>query len=97
MNQWVKQPLLDINLITERHDLVEAMQDPEFREAIEECLSKMVDLHQVARKFVRGRASLKDVVAIYDVLEKLPTFSQTLDALECVHPEVVHAAVTTPL
>ena len=97
MNQWVKQPLLDINLITERHDLVEAMQEAEFREAIEEVLSKMVDLHQVARKFIRGRASLKDVVAVYDVLEKLPTFSQTLDSLETVHPAVVHAAVTTPL
>jgi DNA mismatch repair protein MSH2 len=97
MNQWVKQPLLDINRITERHDLVEALQNADLRESVEKVMKKMVDLHQVARKFVRGRADLKDIVAIYGAVERLPDFLETIREADCEHPEVVAQAILAPL
>ncbi|RCH82968.1 MutS-like protein, partial [Rhizopus stolonifer] len=80
--QWLKQPLLNINEITKRQDIVEAFfEDTETRQSIQEDHLKQVpDLHRLAKRFQKGVANLQDVVRIYQVVIKLPALIQCLEA-----------------
>ncbi|KAI8379905.1 muts domain V-domain-containing protein [Choanephora cucurbitarum] len=80
--QWLKQPLLNIEEITERQDIVQAFcDDTETRQAIQEDhLKHIPDLHRLAKRFQKGLATLQDVVRIYQVVIRLPAFVECLEA-----------------
>ncbi|KAI8343938.1 muts domain V-domain-containing protein [Chlamydoabsidia padenii] len=80
--QWLKQPLLDVDTIKQRQDLVQMfVQDTELRQNLQESQLKSIpDLHRLAKRFQRGIANLQDVVRIYQVVIKLPTIAQVLES-----------------
>lgn len=60
--QWVRQPLKDLSLIKERHDIVESLvNDNELRSNFnEDHLRRVPDLQVLAKKLARKKATLQD-------------------------------------
>lgn len=60
--QWVRQPLRDMNKITERHDIVEALfSDTETRqELFDEHLRRIPDFQSLGKKLQRSKATMQD-------------------------------------
>lgn len=60
--QWVRQPLRDLSLIKERHDVVELLvKNNELRSILsEDYLKRIPDLQQLAKKLVRKKSALQD-------------------------------------
>lgn len=58
--QWIRQPLRDLALIKERHDVVETLlEDSTLRSQLsEEHLRKIPDLQQLAKKLGKKKAGL---------------------------------------
>ena len=78
--QWVKQPLMDISEIRLRHQLVSVFFSNSYlREIVQETsLKAFPDLHRLSKKFSRGKASLQDVIRIYQVVCSLPQLKDHL-------------------
>ncbi|KAJ2594930.1 MSH2 protein [Coemansia sp. RSA 1722] len=81
--QWLKQPLLNVDMINERLDLVEAFfNDTELRNSLRLAhLRSMPDLKRLATRLQRGLASLQDIVRIYQVAAALPMLCDALTPL----------------
>ena len=81
--QWLKQPLMSLDEISKRQQLVEAfVMDTELRQSMqEEHLRSIPDLYRLAKRFQRKLATLEDVVRAYQVVIRLPGFIAALDAV----------------
>jgi DNA mismatch repair protein MSH2 len=81
--QWLKQPLMSLEEIERRQQLVEAfVNDTELRQTLqEEHLRSIPDLYRLAKKFQRKKATLQDVVNAYQVAVRLPGFVGTFEGV----------------
>jgi DNA mismatch repair protein MSH2 len=81
--QWLKQPLMSLEEIEKRQQLVEAfVNDTELRQVMqEEHLRSIPDLYRLAKRFQRKMANLEDVVRAYQVVIRLPGFIDTLESV----------------
>ncbi|RUS18690.1 muts domain V-domain-containing protein, partial [Endogone sp. FLAS-F59071] len=82
LGQWLKQPLMNVEEIEKRQDLVEIFtEDTELRQSLQEDHLKSVpDLHRLAKRFQRGVATLQDVVRMYQVVIRLPGLLACLES-----------------
>ena len=81
--QWLKQPLMSLEEIERRQQLVEAFViDTELRQTMqEEHLRSIPDLYRLAKRFQRKMANLEDVVRAYQVAIRIPGFIGTLEGV----------------
>lgn len=81
LSQWLKQPLMSLEEIERRQQLVEAfVMDTELRQTLqEEHLRSIPDLYRLAKKFQRKQANLEDVVRAYQVVIRIPGFIGTFE------------------
>ncbi|KAK3870845.1 hypothetical protein Pcinc_023957, partial [Petrolisthes cinctipes] len=97
--QWLRQPLVDINKIEERQDLVEVVvSDTELRHSLgEEHLRRVPDLARLARKLSRKAATLQDCYRLYQCVERLPNLCEAIGKYEGPHTTTLAAVFITPL
>ena len=83
LSQWLKQPLMSLEEIQRRQQLVEAfVEDTELRQTMqEEHLRSIPDLYRLAKRFQRKMANLEDVVRAYQVVIRIPGFIGTLEGI----------------
>lgn len=81
LNEWLKQPLTDVEKITKRHILVEYLIDQlELRQMLQsDYLPAIPDVRRINKKLLRN-GSLEDVLKIYQFCRKVPEITQLLDS-----------------
>lgn len=68
LNRWLKQPLLDVNEIVRRLDVVQAfVEGLELRQELRSQLRRMPDIERLVGKLEKRRAGLQDIVKLYQV------------------------------
>jgi DNA mismatch repair protein MSH2 len=100
LSQWLKQPLMSVEEIERRLQLVEAfVNDTELRQTMQEVyLRSMPDLYRMAKKFQKGKANLEDVVIAYQAVIRLPGFIGTFEGvMDEKYKDPLDAAYTAKL
>lgn len=79
LNEWLKQPLTNIAMIKERHDLVEYLIDQlELRQLLQsDYLPLIPDVRRITKKLNKN-GSLEDVLKIYQFSKRIPDMTELL-------------------
>jgi len=81
---WIKQPLIQVDAIRERLDLVDQfVQNSEARQILyEDHLRKMPDFQRLSTKFQSKKANLQDMYKVYTAVTKLPALQNLLESMD---------------
>ena len=86
---WLRNPLLSVPAITERHAAVQELADaPDVLEAVRAGLSAVRDIERLAARFSCRVATPKDAAALRDSLARIPA---AVEALASVHSPLLCA------
>ncbi|GJQ86278.1 putative component of the post-replicative DNA mismatch repair system (MMR) [Trypoxylus dichotomus] len=74
LEQWFRQPLRDINVISDRLEIVDVIvKDAEMRSTLRSsCLPKAPDMLLLSKKLSNKKASLQDCYKIYQIVDNIP-------------------------
>lgn len=79
LKDWVSQPLVHLPEIEKRHDAVSSLvNNPSLYKKVEIELSQMRDLERLTTKSVLGLALPRDLVAIREILKRIPKVREAL-------------------
>ena len=79
LRKWIEAPLLNIDEINRRLDAVELLKlDLIARKDIKESLRSIYDIERLAAKISFGSANPRDLIALKNSLQKLPTIKNIL-------------------
>ena len=104
LRQWIEGPLMKIDLILERQEIVSMLVETRsLRTDIRRLLRTMGDLERLAGRAGAGQASGRDLIAISDGLSRLPRLASYLenlpenipkwfDAIKYVNPSLTEVA-----
>jgi DNA mismatch repair protein MSH2 len=97
--RWLKQPLLEVEQINERHDVVEAMVgDVDLRERLRSVqLRALPDIERLARKLERRKTTLQDLCRLYQAAAQLPLISDALAQHESPAAALLDTLYVLPL
>ncbi len=87
MARWMKQPSVHLPTIQNRLNLVQCLFD-DFgtRGNVASHLRSVPDLTRVVKRFNKKKASLEDVVVVYQVIHSLPSLLETLSSHAMLEP-----------
>ncbi|KAK8968583.1 DNA mismatch repair protein MSH2 [Platanthera guangdongensis] len=80
LNKWLKQPLLDVDEINCRLDLVQAfVDDVELRKTVRQQLKKIPDIERLTHNLRKRAANLSPVIKLYQACNRLPYIKDALE------------------
>ncbi len=89
LKRWVAMPILDIEKITRRQDVVEAfVKDKRFAEAVAEQVSCIGDLERISSRIASLRVTPRELVQLKNSLQAIELLKA---ALESTDIEVMHS------
>ena len=99
LNQWIKQPLIDIHKIEERQNIVQILvNDAELRQTlVENYLKRMPDFQKIEWRFIKNKADLQDCYKIYQAVESLPELLSFMSRYEGENSFILRDLFTVPL
>ena len=99
LKTWLKQPLIDPEEISERHDIVECfVTDASLRADVAGLhLRGLPDLERLARKLERQSASLQDLCQLYRASSRVPLIEGALRGYSGPHAEKLIELFAEPL
>jgi DNA mismatch repair protein MutS len=87
LKQWLNYPLMNLEKIQQRQDLVEALfEDPLLRQSLRSHLREIYDIERLVAKVCLNQAGPRDLVALKNSLLRLPSIAQGLS--ESLHPRL---------
>jgi DNA mismatch repair protein MutS len=82
LKRWLDEPLLEPDAIAARLDAVDALAQQSIRrDALRQMLRPLADLERLAARASTGTANARDLVALRQSLQRLPTLHAEADAL----------------
>lgn len=85
LKQWIDKPLIDLEKINERLDIVELLSESFIeRESIKEILKEVYDLERLAARVAYGNINARDLIWISKTLKVVPELKYQLTTLN--HP-----------
>eukprot|EP01080_Neovahlkampfia_damariscottae_P005493 gene5493-9310_t len=79
LETWIRQPLMDVDRINERLDIVESFtEDQMFTESIRELLRNVPDLDIIFNRVHKLKGKITDFVQIHDFCATLPDFEEAV-------------------
>lgn len=79
LQQWIKQPLVSLEAIKRRHNMVEVFaEDTALLGEVRRGLQNTGDVERITKKLQRGKATLQDCVLLYNFADKLPRLKESL-------------------
>ncbi|KAL9647309.1 hypothetical protein ABK040_011676 [Willaertia magna] len=79
LREWIRQPLLDVDEIEQRLDMVEIMvNDYEFRESLLDRLKLIPDLDRLCNKLQRKKATCEDLFRLYTCSKTVETIKELM-------------------
>ena len=85
MKQWIREPLNNAYLISERLDAVEALYDNTIiRNNIQEYLKQVYDFERLAGRIATGKANGRDLIALAGSCRVLPEIRMELESMDSV-------------
>jgi DNA mismatch repair protein MutS len=82
LKRWLDEPLLEPEAIAARLDAVDALAQQSIRrDALRQMLRPLADLERLAARASTGTANARDLVALRQSLQRLPTLHAEADAL----------------
>uniref|UniRef100_A0A803NC62 DNA mismatch repair proteins mutS family domain-containing protein n=1 Tax=Chenopodium quinoa TaxID=63459 RepID=A0A803NC62_CHEQI len=83
LHMWLKQPLLDVNEINDRLNLVQAfVEDIELCQELRQHLKRISDIDRLTRNLQKKKAGLHHVVKLYQSSIRLPYIKSALEKYE---------------
>lgn len=83
MRKWVDQPLLDLNIINDRLDIVsEFHSNLMTRTRVRELLNGISDIERLTSRISAGTANARDLIALKNSLEPLPQLADSLVSIK---------------
>lgn len=98
LHMWLKQPLLDVNEINARLDLVQAfVEDIELRQDLRLHLKRISDMERLTRNLQKKRAGLHHVVKLYQSSIRLPYIMGALERYDGQFSALIKERFLEPL
>ena len=83
LSQWIRQPLLSSQLITERYEaLDDLLSNQDCLNTVQSHLNKIRDMERLLSKITCGVCSAKEVVALKESLTTVPAIKNTISSLQ---------------
>ncbi|MED0870702.1 DNA mismatch repair protein MutS [Bacillus spizizenii] len=82
LKQWIDRPLIRINQIEERQEMVETLMSHFFeREDLRERLKEVYDLERLAGRVAFGNVNARDLIQLKESLKQVPGIKQLVASL----------------
>ncbi|MGF9603436.1 DNA mismatch repair protein MutS [Bacillus subtilis] len=82
LKQWIDRPLIRVNQIEERQEMVETLMSHFFeREDLRERLKEVYDLERLAGRVAFGNVNARDLIQLKESLKQVPGIKQLIASL----------------
>jgi len=82
MRRWINRPLRDVNLLSQRFDCIDDIQQQQSYISIQPLLQSIGDIERILTRIIMGSARPRDLSTLSLSLQTLPTLQQELTTLK---------------
>ncbi|KAJ1394697.1 P-loop containing nucleoside triphosphate hydrolase [Sesbania bispinosa] len=98
LHNWLKQPLLDVNEINSRLDVVQAfVEDTVLRQDLRQHLKRISDIERLVHNLQKQRAGLQHIVKLYQSTIRLPYIKSALERYDGQFSSMMKSRYLEPL